>query len=318
MVKSFLIGAGATRAQYSNAPLNSDFFKQLNIQDHHRYKAIESTIKPHINDSLENLDIEQVMTLSYEFPISVKTAFFESIYQAIYELLVNSTNSDESYIQSAHRGQIRTHPTLFKVLLNDPRLNKEDFFMTLNYDLYLDREVLAVNGFVDYGITKEMMHTATNMPLNFVYHDFSVYHLHGSLNWELVNENTLIIRMGAVGPTYKRTGSNLYLVPPGKKELYPILKSIWTIAKTRLLDADELIIIGCSLNPNDVDLIDLIKEFIKAKGIDKVKIIGSVAHDPTCDLKFTQVIGHGFKLHPHGFNISGAHGYKGSIEFIFS
>ena len=30
MVRAFLIGAGATRAQYPRAPVSSDFFKLLN------------------------------------------------------------------------------------------------------------------------------------------------------------------------------------------------------------------------------------------------------------------------------------------------
>ena len=183
---------------------------------------------------------------------------------------------------------------------------------------------------------------------------FSVYHLHGSLNWEIIRDK-INIDVGAITPQHNRLGSNLCLVPPGQKELNPVLKSIWATAEERLLKADELIIIGCSLNPEDIRLIGVIKKFVDKKGADNVKIIylsnqlesdyqkgitqkgNTITYSPPdpSESNYDEIIGDGFKKYTYGFNINApieslksikpgtiifeSQVYKpGAIEFIFS
>ena len=76
MVRAFLIGAGATRAQYPQAPLNSDFFVMLNEIYPDVYNRINSNLPSHIKDiGLSKLSIGQIMSLSSEFPESIRNSF---------------------------------------------------------------------------------------------------------------------------------------------------------------------------------------------------------------------------------------------------
>lgn len=324
MAKAFLIGAGATKAEYRKAPLSDNFFKLLKDNKKDLYASIKNTIERHTEKILIESNIEDVMKKSYEFDKSVRLSFLENLYSAIYELLAQTTESTEEDINNAIAGKPRTPATLFKTLLNDDRLNKNDFFMTLNYDLYLDREILFIQKNIDYGITDEYINIKRLKPLSSK-PDFSVYHLHGSLNWEKVDglDNKINISAGAIPPKFNRAGSNYCLVPPGMKELSPVLKSFWKIADERLLKADELIIIGCSLNQDDTELIKLIRNFIDKKGSEKIKIIKVIYKDST-DATFNyykDIMGDRFIGYPYGFNINGPpdKSYtQGAIEFIFS
>ena len=304
MTKAFLIGAGATRAEYEKAPLSADFFKQLKNRHGDLFRHIKATIEQHISTSLEESNVEEVMISSYNFPQSIKTAFLESLYMAINILIAEPTNSHATFINEYLSGRLRYKPTLFKTLLTDNRLDKNDFFMALNYDLYLDREILYIQNKIDYGIGNEFNISSTNINISNE-QNFSIYHLHGSLNWELFSGNRLDINIGAINPKHVRTGSNLCLIPPGKKELNPILKSIWEIAEKRLLDAEELIIIGCSLNPDDTELINLLKKFINKNGTKKIKLVykstSTLKDTPKEDYHYKNIIGDGFKGFPYGF-----------------
>ena len=156
------------------------------------------------------------------------------------------------------------------------------------------------------------------MPLQMIGNTLSVYHLHGALNWTFAgnNRDKIDIEKGAVLPSWRRGNNNLCLVPPGKKELYPILKQLWKVSEERLIKSDELIVIGCSLNPNDNELNSLISKFVKLKGSNKVKIITS--NDSQSINNYHRIIGQGLNLDNHGFNLINPTGYKGSLEFIFS
>ena len=319
MVRAFLIGAGATRAQYDTAPLNSDFFMKLDSSLPHIYNKITKDIKKYIGEiPLSTTNIEKVMQLSDSFPSSIKNSFMQLIHVSIYELIADSTNSTSSAISDALNEKSRQIPTLFNTLLNDTRLNDEDFFLTLNYDLYLDIEVLSHKKFIDYGIRKERV-TKSHIPLNFDMRELSIYHLHGALNWYLVEnrkEELIAIRDYPIAPSWRRGIPNICLLPPGKKDLNPILNEVWQVSETRLKMADELIIIGCSLNQDDLELNDLIGKFVKIKGASKVKIICN-ENDHVSIENYNKTIGTGYKIHPYGFNLVEVNG-QNSIEFIFS
>lgn len=320
MIRAFLIGAGATRAQYETAPLNSDFFRLLDGRYPHIYNKISKNIKKYIGDiPLSNISLENVMNLSNSFPQSIKNSFIQLIHLSIYKLISDSTNSTPNAIQDALNEASEGMPTLFNTLLNeDNRLNEEDFFLTLNYDLYLDIEVLSHKKFINYGIRKERIRKH-DIPLDFDKQELSVYHLHGALNWYLIEntkEEAIFITDHSIIPSWRRGTPNICLMPPGNKDLNPILKEVWQISESRLMTADELIIVGCSLNQDDKELNNIISKFVKLKGANKVKIICS-ENDNVSIENYNKTIGTGYKIHAYGFNLIDVNG-QNAIEFIFS
>ena len=68
MSKAFLIGAGATKAQYPDAPLNNDFFKLMKrsripeVID--LIMVLQETIEPLLDTPLKDSTIEEVMEKS--------------------------------------------------------------------------------------------------------------------------------------------------------------------------------------------------------------------------------------------------------------
>ena len=307
MVRAFLIGAGATRAQYDKAPLSADFLKLLSEHHPQLFLDIKATIKKYLSEELQNKDIEQVVRLANKLSGSDNLRFSVNLFSAISHLLVSTTGSDRRSMQLCTAGNTNVKTT-FHTLLLDKRLKDDDFFITLNYDLYLDREILSIGKGVDYGTDEGVTHSVHEAFR--LENKFSVYHLHGSLNWERV-QNRISIHLGAVDPRYLREGSNLCLIPPGQKELDPILHGVWEKAERRLSNADELIIIGCSLNLLDVELIELIKKFKQKKGPENVKIVSGSSPNPNYKHIFGEDFNH---IYDKGFN---THNHPNALEFIF-
>ena len=131
MTKAFLIGAGATKAQYDTAPLCNNFFQRLSEKNDKLFKFLKNSVKSYANRDIENLNIEYVMKLYDKFPETLKTQFMVSIYRAIYDLLAKTTESLEVNIKTAMQRANPTYVTQFQTLLLDPRIDENDFFMTL-------------------------------------------------------------------------------------------------------------------------------------------------------------------------------------------
>jgi len=317
MVRAFLIGAGATRAQYPGAPLSTNFMTRLRDDDDQLFKHIERivniNIEPH---KLIDLDLEMLMGMSYNFPSSIKDDLLESLHLAIYKLLSIATGIDDSGIYVAISAKKHRPPTRFKRLLSDNRLSTKDFFMTLNYDLDLDCEIIRMQNSIDYGIPDNMVSLRENLINPNRNQEFSLYHLHGSLNWFRINDSNIVLKNGPFTPEVKRNGSNICIIPPGSKELNSVLKSVWESSLNRLTQADELIMIGCSLNPQDSELVNLVKSFVKKDGTNKVKIIYA-ENDSKSKSNYEELLGEGFVSYPYGFDVAGPKGQKGAIEFIF-
>ena len=320
------LGAGATRAQYDKAPLCDNFFRLLKTRSKDLFSHLETITEPYRTDyfgskGLESLNVEDVMKKFHEFSGPIRSSFLTTLFQAIYQLLGPTTNSSRRYSLDYINGQTLDPPTTFHTLLENPKLNEKDFFMTLNYDLYLDREIFLYKNQrkIDYGFHKHFIQSSEmtlDFHTDFNYGNLSLYHLHGSLNWEYGEPQKLKVHQGAINPTYSG-GPNICLVPPGQKqENNQFLKMIWDAAEYRLTKmADELIIIGCSLNPEDIELTNLIKKFINRNGNKKVKIIYQSDPDGiTVENNYKAIIGKNYKSYDHGFNIKN----KGrSIDFIF-
>lgn len=317
MVRAFLFGAGATKAQYKNSPLNNDFFKILWTVDKRLCKQINKDIK--LEYGLDESNLEDIINYSESLPQSNQKALFYNIYLAIHKLLVKETKSNESDIINAIN--VGGELTTFKNLLIDSRISPKDFFMTLNYDLYLDREILSNFGTISYGNFKGEL--KSTMPGNNIRLSgkpyFSLYHLHGSLNWEILpGRRNITYHLGAISPRWSTTGSFILIVPPGKKEIPQQLKRIWQEANRRLKKASELIIVGCSLNLLDIDLIKLIKSFVIKKGSENVKIIHLRSENSKIsENNYRNIFGKEFKLYPYGFTNNPEGSNIGALEFIF-
>ena len=326
MSRAFLVGAGATKAQYQNSPLSDDFFLLLDNKEHPLYQHISDTISKHLNlgpNPLNKLNIEEVMIASEIFPPAIKTSFQDTVMTAIYSLLAKETKSTENDMDKALNETVLDKPTIFNTLLRQEQLNQSDFFMTLNYDLFLDREILSLTKCIDYGIDDRFLATPSALALSRD-NTFSVYHLHGALNW-LWHQDRISIKKGAVIPHARIKGYNLCLIPPGKKDIPIFLKSIWSVAKNRLMAADELIIIGCSLNPADNELIDLIKDFAIKRGDECIKVIYlDKSFDPSIETihdDYSKILGPNIKRYNHGFDLKSPDprsGKLGAIEFILT
>ncbi len=326
MSKAFLIGAGATRAEYPQAPLSNDFLGKLKAHENplarNLFAKLKEATQTYLKKPLEESNIEDVMQLSSKFYPEIKRSFLGNLYSAIYVLLADSTQSNKSQVQKYVSGETPRPDTMLKTLLTGVD-SMNDFFMTLNYDLCLDSEVLALNrrSGIDYGIDQKFIGERSpygNVCFNQLnVRRYSVYHLHGSLNLGFRNDGKIDIHVGAILPQYLGEKSTVCIVPPGEKYLNPVLKSIWHTVEERLLKADELIIIGCSLNPDDKELLNLIK-----KGPDKIKVIdwdeslvktrASVENALNTDLgKRYMAYHYGFRLHPPS-------GGQRAFDFIFS
>jgi len=305
MVRAFLIGAGATRAQFPSAPLSKDFLEKISEVNGPLFDAIRKVASSLVGSDIRKWDIEDLMFLSYSLEKSHRDLFLANLYSAIWEVLTKTTFDED----------IRLYPkgseTIFKRLLCDERLSPEDFFMSLNYDLYLDREIYSIQQSIDYGIDKNFIN------MNRINGDkvleFSLYHLHGSLNWRFRPNGRLDISINAIEPKHNRQGTDMCIIPPGIKELNSVLEYIWVKAEGRLERADELIIIGCSLNPDDNELISMLHKFIETGG--KVKVIHLAENEESRFYENYDSVFDEYEDYPLGFDIVGMGG--GVIEFIF-
>lgn len=331
MARAFLIGAGATRAQYPKAPLSADFLQRLRDENATIYSELaecakDISLNERYGQKFDELNIEELVQMCQDLDPSVKNTFFDCLYKALYLLLAESTESTtdhiRSYIENGNIFGVGVRPLFFN-LLNDPDFDPaKDFFITLNYDLCLEREILAMRRELFFGDGK-WLHGIDLMSRDIIpvsrEKGISVFHLHGALNWE-IDDGTIIPHYGAILPQYIRSELNLCLVAPGQKIIGEYLKPIWDGARTRLFSDNppisELVIIGCSLNPQDKELIQLIDSYVKGRGSEKVKVVYYAEEPEGSEFKnYQKIIGHKFKKYPHGFRLRGPE--KGAIEFIF-
>jgi hypothetical protein len=306
VVKAFLIGAGATKAQYPTAPLSRDFLSKI---DPPLLKAINKVAKPLVSSDITNYSIEDIMFLAGSLVKSQKDYFLTNINLAIHDVITRTTFNDE--ITKYPRGP----ETTFKTLLRDDRLEPDDFFLTLNYDLCLDREIYSIQNSIDYGLIKNVIN---HSDIHQEEGRFSLYHLHGSLNWQIMANGKLDILTQAFEPRHDRAGSNLCLAPPGLKNLNEILQILWLTVERKIETADELIIIGCSLDTQDHELLRLLYR-LKEKNV-KVKII-HLAEDKNSGYydNYQEVFEDDFEDYPYGFFVESPFDdlQGGAIEFIF-
>lgn len=305
MVRAFILGAGATRADYPNAPLDADFFQKLRSFRGDLEGALEEELSELRPDYREG-GLEKILMEIETFSDSRQRYLRENIYKGMYSLIAQNTDSDSGF-DNTFNNQKKT--TSHKILVS--KCSDSDFFITLNYDLSLDMAVwedrasyTARHSYIDYGFlgiqnVGKLLVTEERRK--------SVYHLHGSLNWSIREDNEIVVHPKAMPPLQSSSQLNPFIVPPGPKEYPPLIEHIWDTAKQRLKKADELIVVGCSLNPADEKLLELIKEWRTKHPKAKTRVIHL---DPSLEERYRGTLGRETVFFDKGFGLD-------AIDFIF-
>ena len=245
----YLLGAGATQGCISHSGsrynlvmsgLSELISEQLNLRvigkyEHHAgiCRLFNEVVAPD-----PSLDIEQLITFLEDSPAAEYREFADDL-REVFSLVLRSR------LQEVENEPGSSRSWLYAVLVDMHEVagNQEllQGFLTLNYDVFLERAIVEELGReVDYGIAP-WRHDQASRPV-------TVLKMHGSFGW---SRNWPI-------ETELRHGAGVW-IPPGIKKPkndYPF-NVIWGRAR-ELLDCDVLRIIGCNLGPNDWDLVSLL------------------------------------------------------------
>lgn len=245
---AYLIGAGASQGSVEAAGsehgilmrhLNTELSREAGgLLDDGRYESrdeLDALVNEIVTD---DMDFEQVITFLHQSPSAIHRSFADDLRSKFESVLKEKLNDIED--EELKRSETK----LYEVLLDihqHPGCDEElAGIMTLNYDQYIER---AIESFpkhcVDFGVEVQGSVCDDN--------PIMLLKLHGSFGWK----ETWPI-------TISNDESSLW-IPPGiqkAKDQYPF-NIIWGRAR-EMLDCDVLRIIGCSLGPNDWDLISLL------------------------------------------------------------
>lgn len=82
MGRAFIIGAGATRSQHPESPLSCNFLSELANYNKALYSHMQDCFYSY-NSNIQNANIEDLMYLSDDFPVSLRTNIKESIFMSM-------------------------------------------------------------------------------------------------------------------------------------------------------------------------------------------------------------------------------------------
>lgn len=289
MVRCFLIGAGASAAQSDilgligeKLPLNKDFLSQLEYTCPAEFASLYEVYRDYSGNestgSFTSLTLEDFSNLARTFEESTQKTILKTLYKSIHKLISKPSQSTLNKVELYLSGNYSGAPPYYEQLLET--CDENDFFVSLNYDLILDRCIMRERTIrnvgsksIDYGLDPSHIRTDTTIT---VQNDnkFTVYKPHGSVNWQKSGGgDKIFISLGALDQD-NPTNENLVAVLPINKEPEFPSNLLWEIATERAKKADELIILGCSLQKEDKMLIKFIDEW-KLSGNNKVKIVCS-------------------------------------------
>lgn len=247
----YLLGAGATQGSVTHRGSTTQLLMQGDLKqdllDGTRKLALdryedEETVMRLVNTVVgDDTDFEHILTFLEDAPSEIFASFARDLKTMFAEVLRERLELVESEL---HGGESALYGTLID-MHGVPELNEAlHGFLTLNYDLFLERAI--INGMgrsVDYGIS-----VSPTTPTSSETTPIKVIKLHGSFGWS--NDWPV-----------STTGdhSSAFWIPPGirkSKEQYPF-NALWGLAR-ELLECDVLRIVGCNLGANDWDLVSLI------------------------------------------------------------
>ena len=245
----YLLGAGATQGciSYSGSRhnlvmsgLSELISQQLRLKIVEKYEDHAGILRL-VNEVVvpkPHLDIEQLITFLEDTPATEYREFADDLRNVFSNVLLSRLQEVENEQGSSRSTLYAALVDMHEVAGNEERLQG---FLTLNYDVFLERAIVKELGReVDYGIAPSR-HDETGRHV-------TVLKMHGSFGW---SRNWPI-------ETELRHSAGVW-IPPGIKKPkndYPF-NVIWGRAR-ELLDCDVLRIIGCNLGPNDWDLVSLL------------------------------------------------------------
>lgn len=152
-------------------------------------------------------------------------------------------------------------------LLEDLRLLERTVFVSLNYDILLDRCILASGRFdVDYNVEAFRDTPEVGTPL-------TVLKLHGSLNWRSCDSCHVLLnlRHAVIGPRSKcsecgeQTARPLLIRPTLLKDFrHRVWQDVWRTAGRALAGAKKWVFVGYSLPLADVWMLRLLTQSIRS------------------------------------------------------
>ena len=284
----FILGAGATRGAFPHvivnrkrirAPLNGDFFK-----------VAESFVRAHGVSSGFRAMYNRIRSVFHEefptrgrWPIPMEEAFsllyvskdFPEIYGRRGRRRKAGTRREiEDFLRltfgilSAIEAQVEPQNLYAKLVSH---LGIDDTILTLNYDTLLDSALVSAGwnpakgyGLIGGGGKISWARPKPNFTASLA--NVKLLKLHGSLNWYVRGDFDKLARGFEAKPTKvvisERPRTNEYhglvrqIVPPiyGKFFAHKHWRALWSAAHNALLEAEALVIIGCSLVDTDFHL----------------------------------------------------------------
>ncbi len=261
---AYLFGAGATHAELQN--IEPDLVKEKTglLIKNVSSRVIEKARRgPGYLKDLEmvsgtsgSLNIELLISLIESSKIhgwETKTQLLKKLVREDIEAILTRSRTRRFYL---HKGLLELH--LQPVT---QRREKLTGLISLNYDDVLDQAFKEFHGDPNYCFSLDAdVFSPDGIPL---------LKLHGSFNW--------------TAKSIRGRTRTIEIIPLGanKNYLHAPYGFIWNRALEILIECDTLRVIGCSLSPNDVHLIDLLfKAHLERKKPFEIEIISS---DDTAD-----------------------------------
>jgi len=254
---AYLFGAGATHAELQN--IEPDLVKERTglLIKNVSSRVIEVARRNHdylkglelVSDTKGSLNIELLISLIESSKIhgwEKKTQTLKQLVRDDIESILTKSRALRFYL---HKSLLELHKQ--KVAQKRERLIG---LISLNYDDVLDQAFRELHDDPNYCFSLE----ADAFPPD----DIPLLKLHGSFNW--------------TGKTIRGIKRTIEIIPLGasKNYLHAPYSFIWNRALEILIECNTLRVIGCSMSPNDVHLIDLMfKAHLERKEPFEIEII---------------------------------------------
>ena len=278
-----VLGAGATRGAFSHvnvhrkrlkAPLNGDFFSVADtFARAHTAGGFRSSLLRLRKVFRSELPVRGVPTMEEAFSLLYVSKDFPEIYRSGHgrQRSAGTRREIRDFLKLAI-GTLVTISRLAKNTLYDELaslVENSETVITLNYDTLLD-SALATAGWnpqVGYCLSGSASKFRWKIPkstLNVRYRGVKLLKLHGSLNWFARGSYRQLGRVFDSKPTRiadparmnEMNGFIRQIVPPiyGKFFAHKHWQQIWTRAYEDLLQAETIVVVGCSLVDTDFHL----------------------------------------------------------------
>jgi len=273
-MRVFLIGAGASAALSRNIPITKTILPSLVELSAYKLYADDRTsaINEYLNskaipslehwkttyiDTQKQPNLEELIETALVEDTPLGRGFYEAILHAFYQLIEKPL----AQILNEQR------QTVYWALVR--QLKADDVVLSLNYDTALDS---SISNFYHRGGVGMPYHINYGPNSALAFEDILpnralpvLLKLHGSFNWISELNKIRVYRKGKV-PQVNYEGWNVQVVPPhitkGRLPRHKVLDEVWECADSYTKDAvDDLVVIGCSLQPYDVELTQLLSKF---------------------------------------------------------